>query len=333
VSSTPQFDVTSLGELVIDLVPIPNVSGLAYAAKPGGAPANVAAGVARLGGRAAMVGNVGDDPFGRDALRALVEAGVSADTVAVSKVHKTPLAVVSYSGDVDVSYSFFRENSADINLVLNDLALERIAASKVLHIGTFLLATPVSGEAQRRAVSHARGSGVAVSLDVNFRETFWNDMTAMVAAGREMIGQATFLKLSRNELFQVTGIDNVQHAARSLWHEGLALMAVTDGTNGSDLFTALERVSVPAFAVDIVDTIGCGDAFAAALLAWIVEMGSDRLHSNALYEAGLRASAAGALLATRQGALESMPTQQQINDLIAGRSATPEISPAASSVA
>ena len=249
MSSQPQFDVTSLGELVIDLVPIPDASGLTYAAKPGGAPANVAAGVARLGGRAAMVGQVGDDPFGWEALRALMEAGVSADTVAVSKMHKTPLAVVSYSGDAEANYSFFRENSADINLTLSDQARARIATSRILHVGTFLLATPVSGEAQRLAVAHARANGVAVSLDANFRSTFWNDTAAMVAAGIEMIRQANFLKLSRDELSLITGIDNVERAARSLWHDDLALMAVTDGIKGSDLFTPTERVSVPAFAV------------------------------------------------------------------------------------
>jgi fructokinase len=209
MSAQREFDFVSLGELVIDLVPIPNVSGLAYAAKPGGAPANVAAGVARLGGRAAMIGQVGDDPFGQEALRAIVEAGVCADTIAVSKIHKTPLAVVSYLGDAEANYSFFRENSADINLALSDQALARIAASRILHVGTFLLATPVSGEAQRLAVAHARANGVAVSLDANFRSSFWNDTAAMVAAGREMIRHATFLKLSREELSLVTAIEDV----------------------------------------------------------------------------------------------------------------------------
>lgn len=320
VSRNPsRYDVTALGELVIDLVPLPSAGNLAFAAKPGGAPANLAAGVARLGLRAAMIGKVGDELFGRAALAALQATGVATEGILRDGAHNTPVAVVSQTPEGDADYVFFRENSADANLAVADLALETIAASRILHVGTLLLATPVSAAAQRRAVAHAKAEGVAVSTDVNFRAAFWRDPAAMRDAGLEMVAAASLVKLSREELSLLAGDADMENAVRALWHPGLLVVAITEGPAGATLFTAGHAASVTAFPVEAVDTVGCGDAFWASLLASLVEADMTPPRGPALHTAARRAAAAGAILATCSGALESMPTRAALDGFLRDR--------------
>src|SRR5687767_6318134 len=107
-----RFDVTTLGELVIDLVPIRSPEGLAYLPKAGGAPANVAAGMARLGHASAMITNVGTEPFGTAAVAGLETAGVAIDWVSRTPAHNTALAVVSHTESGEADFFFYRENCA-----------------------------------------------------------------------------------------------------------------------------------------------------------------------------------------------------------------------------
>lgn len=314
-----RFDVTTFGELVIDLVPFASPAGAAYLAKPGGAPANVAAGVARLGHRAAMITRVGTEAFGRAARAALEAAGVALDAVIRDAAHATALAVVSRTADGGADFSFYRENCADSNLEPADVPAALIAASRLLHVGTLPLATPLSAAAQRHAVATAKAAGTLVSTDVNFRAAFWPDQEAMRAAGLEAIGAANIAKVSGAELERLAGADSPE-AVRALWHPDLILLAVTRGAAGADLFTKDARIALPGFAVDTLDAVGCGDAFMASLLASLIEA-DFVLAGDALEKAALRASAAGAIMATRSGALESMPTGTEIDAFL--RSASP----------
>ena len=111
-----RYDVTTLGELVIDLVPIETPAGLAYLPKPGGAPGNVAAGVARLGHASAMITKVGTEAFGEAAVSALEAAGVATHAVIRTADHNTALAVVSKTASGETDFFFYRENCADSNL-------------------------------------------------------------------------------------------------------------------------------------------------------------------------------------------------------------------------
>src|SRR5262245_54102636 len=130
-----RYDVTTFGELVIDLVPLRSSQGIAYLAKPGGAPANVAAGVSRLGHRAAMISKVGTEAFGRAAHSALAAVGVDVRGVTLSVEHNTALAVVSETPTGEADFFFYRENCADSNLSSTEVPAQLVAASKVLHVG------------------------------------------------------------------------------------------------------------------------------------------------------------------------------------------------------
>jgi len=309
------YDVTTFGELVVDLLPSSGAADLSFVAKPGGAPANVAAGVARLGLKAAMITKVGEDVFGRAAVAALAATGAATDAITTTRAHSTALAVVTRGVGGDAEYLFYRENCADAQLDAKEIPARIIAASRVLHFGTLSLATPSSAAAQRQALSLAKAGGVIVSIDPNFRSNFWRDRETMRQAGLEMIQAANIVKLSRDELRLLAGADSAK-AARKLWHPDLFLLAVTDGSRGAEVFTSEESVRVPAPAVDAVDTVGCGDAFAASMLATLVRSGMQAPRGEALREMALRACAAGAIVATRPGAMETMPSWSEIDAFV-----------------
>jgi fructokinase len=315
-----RYDVTTLGELVIDLIPAPSAAGLAFVACPGGAPGNVAAGVARLGMRSAMISKVGEDVFGNAAVDALAAAGVATQAIHRTSAHNTALAVVARDAAGEISYSLYRENCSDSNLTEQEIPTDLIAASGILHVGTLLLATPVSAAAQRFAIASARSSGVRLSTDVNFRSAFWRDPDAMRRAGLEMVRASSIVKMSREELRLIVGSDDPRSAVGSLWHPNMLLFAVTAGPSGADVYTTHEVISLPGFEVDTVDSVGCGDAFMASLLTSFATEHRSPPTGVALRSLGLRACAAGALLATRSGALAAMPSSSEIDAFLAARS-------------
>jgi fructokinase len=314
-----RFHLTSLGELVIDLVPVKTPAGTAYLPLPGGAPGNVAAGVARLGHPSAMITKVGKEAFGDTAVSALAAAGVSLDAVIRTSAHNTALAVVSLTESGESDFFFYRENCADSNLSVEEVPDDVIAASRILHVGTLPLATPISAAAERHAISRAKAHGVRVSADVNFRAAFWRDPELMRAAGREVAAAANILKVSGAELRLLTGLADTAKAARALWHPGLVVLAVTKGAGGAEVFSGKESVSVSGFPVDVVDTVGCGDAFMASLIGALVERDFKVGDREELRAIAIRCTAAGAIMATRAGGLSSMPTAAEIDGFLNAR--------------
>lgn len=318
-SAEKRIDLVAFGELVIDLIPAgQDGDEPLYAARPGGAPGNVAAGVARLGLRAAMLTKVGRDPFGDLAVRALAAAGVETGSIRRAGVETTALAVVALDDKGDRDFVLYRANCADASYAPDEVDIGLIRAARLLHVGSLSLATPVSAMAQQHAVTVAREAGLLISADPNLRPTVWADKAAMVAAGREAIARADIVKLSGEELAVLSGTRDPAEGVRRLWHPGLRLMAVTEGDRGATLHTADWAVGIGGFAVDVTDTVGCGDAFMASLLAGLLARDLDRLERNAVRDIGARASAAGAVLATRAGAMSRMPTPREIDRLIAG---------------
>ena len=311
-----RYDVTAFGELVIDLVPIPSERGLSFAAKPGGAPGNVVAGIARLGLASAMLTKVGGEAFGAAVTGALAAAGVDTRAVVRAPGLNTTLAVVTLTAEGDRDFFFYREGAADTVYAPEELDAGLIAATRILHVGSLSLGTPVSASAQRYAVERAVASGALISADPNFRPAFWRDREEMRAAGREVLAAANIVKVSEEEILEMSGGSDLHEAVRALWHPDLLALAVTKGPDGAELFAGEHNVSVPGFPVDVVDTVGCGDAFMASFLAGLIEADLQAPDRRGLEAIGLRACAAGAVMATVPGALESMPTRADIDALL-----------------
>ncbi len=313
------WDVACLGELVMDLVPHSRVGEeWLYAPSPGGAPGNVAAGLARLGCRSAMLGKLGADPFGSAILAALAKHGVDTRGIARSTAVKTALSVVTLAPDGERAFTFYREAPAELAIDLDESSAAIVADSRILHLGVLPLSSPRSAAAQRQAVSVAMANGTWVSADPNFRPSLWPDHAAMLAAGRELVAAAQVVKLGAEELFALAGTRDIAAAACALWHPELRLMAVTKGAAGAELISRQFTVSCAGFPVAAIDTTAAGDSFMATLLSQCLALDLDDLQPDQMSGMLRYACAAGALATTAKGAMTSLPDNAAIAKLLGG---------------
>ena len=300
------WDVVCFGELFIDLVPHTKVDGQwQYVPSPGGAPGNVAAGLAKLGNNALMVSRVGDDAFGRLLIEALRGFGVDVSGIVQSHTEKAGLSVVTLDEKGDRSFMFYRDQPADLNIRLEDIKANWLAQTRVLHLGVLPLSAPTSAAAQRKAMGLAETHGKLISCDVNFRPTLWNDSADMLKAGREMIEHSAIVKTSLEELLALGDIDDMDAAVKALWHENLQFFSVTRGAEGAILYTRAGKFECKGFKVDAIDTTGAGDAYAASILSGV-------LHGIEPAQMVQVACAAGALAASKKGAMTSLPNKAQV---------------------
>ena len=311
------YDVVSLGELLIDMVPLPAPPGaLDFAAKPGGAPGNAAVGLAKLGRSVAMLSKVGDDAFGRLLTATIAASGASVEAIVVSPEHLTGVAVVTLDAHGDRDFLFYRQDCADVNYAPDEVRADLIRGARILHVNSLVLASPVSASAQRHAMAVAQAAGILISVDPNLRPLLWGSREAMIAAAREVVAVANILKIGEDELRIITGIADTTAALDAIWHEELKVVAVTRGAEGAAILTRSANVSVPGVAVKVVDTTGCGDSFMAAFLTGLLDTGLPdgdmNLSANNLAEIGRFACAAGAITATAPGGMDAMPTRDEV---------------------
>ncbi len=313
-------DVVSLGELLVDFVPDRAGVTLGEAERflkaAGGAPANVAVGVARLGGAASFVGKVGDDPFGHWLVEVLEGEGVDVHDVRFEEAARTALAFVSLTAEGERDFVFYRHPSADQLHRPDEVDLDAVRAAKVLHHGSISLIQEPSRSATLAAIHAAREAGVTVSYDPNLRLPLWPSAEAAREGMRSAWPLAHVIKVSEEELQFLTGSGDVE-AARDLWHDDLALLLVTLGSEGVAWFTAGGSGRVASMPVTPVDTTGAGDAFVAGLLAaWCAHPGL--VGDEARLEAALReANAYAALTTTQPGAIPALPTREELTAFLA----------------
>ncbi|RWW12374.1 hypothetical protein GW17_00023963 [Ensete ventricosum] len=238
--------VVSFGEMLIDFVP--TVSGVSLAEAPGflkapgGAPANVAIAVARLGGRCAFLGKLGDDEFGRMLAAILRDNGVDDSGVTFDAGARTALAFVTLRADGEREFMFYRNPSADMLLTEPELNLDLIRKAKVFHYGSISLITEPCRSAHLKAMEVAKEAGALLSYDPNLRLPLWPS----AAEAREQIlsiwDAADIIKVSDVELEFLTGTDSVEdEVAMRLWRPSLKLLLVTLGDKGCKYYTKDEK--------------------------------------------------------------------------------------------
>ncbi|MCU0514027.1 MAG: PfkB family carbohydrate kinase [Anaerolineae bacterium] len=309
--------VAALGELLIDFVALESgvtvgeASGFIKA--PGGAPANVAVALERLGYPAAFLGQVGDDPFGHFLADVLASEGVDVRGLRFTDRARTSLAFVSLAANGERSFMFYRHPAADMLMTPEDVAFTVLDEARAFHFGSITMIAEPARRATLAAADYARRKGLFISYDPNLRLALWPDAAAARAGMRLGFEYATLLKVSVEELEFLTG----GHDARALWQPQLQLLVVTHGAQGAVLYTADAEYHQPGFAVDAVDTTGAGDAFLAALLAGLLEPPPGAAVD---YAALLRyACAVGALTTTVKGAIPGLPVRAQVADFLESR--------------
>jgi fructokinase len=313
--------IVSFGEMLIDFVP--TVSGVSLAEAPGflkapgGAPANVAIAVARLGGRAAFIGKLGDDEFGRMLAGILKENGVCADGINFDKGARTALAFVTLRADGEREFMFYRNPSADMLLTPDELNLELIRSAKVFHYGSISLIVEPCRSAHLRAMEVAKDAGALLSYDPNLRLPLWPSAEYAKEQIMSIWDKADVIKVSDVELEFLTGSSKIDdESAMSLWHPNLKLLLVTLGEKGCRYYTKHFRGAVDAFHVKAVDTTGAGDSFVGALLGKIVDDHAVIEDEGSLKEVLKYACACGAITTTKKGAIPALPSHSEALTLL-----------------
>ncbi|MBN6188513.1 carbohydrate kinase [Aneurinibacillus sp. BA2021] len=315
--------IVSLGEMLIDFVPETNGQGLedvaSFKKAPGGAPANVAAAVARLGGTARFLGKVGADPFGDFLIRTLSDAGVDTTHVLRTNEAKTGLAFVSLKEDGERDFLFYREPSADMLLTEADIAADACREAAVFHFGSISLIAEPARSATVKAARLAREAGVLVSYDPNLRLPLWpggeEEARAII---RKYVPLADIVKVSEEELLFLTGESDVSTGAAWFFAQGVQLLVVTLGREGCAYVRPRGPVQHAAsFVVSAVDATGAGDGFVGGLLYRFAEAGVTRKTLPLLADAALLenirfANAVGALTTTKRGAISALPSLAEV---------------------
>ena len=315
--------IASFGELLIDFVALEDgvtvgeASGFEKA--PGGAPANVAVAVTRLGLESAFLTQVGDDPFGHFLADVLLAEGVNIDGVRYSDRARTMLAFVALAEGGERSFNFYRHPSADMLMTAADIATDVIDGCDLFHFGSITLISDPARTATLAAVAYARQQGKLISYDPNLRLALWESATAARAGMRQGLQHAHIVKVSEEE------VDYLLAAGEALtdwWRvfPQLQVIALTQGAAGSTVYTRTGKTYQQAgYAVTSVDTTGAGDSFMAGLLVGVLErIGPDQDLQAIDYDAVLRfANVAGALATTGRGAIPSLPTRAQVDQRVA----------------
>ncbi|KAJ4968605.1 hypothetical protein NE237_015306 [Protea cynaroides] len=321
--ATPKDLIVSFGEMLIDFVP--TVSGVSLAEAPGflkapgGAPANVAIAVSRLGGKSAFVGKLGDDEFGHMLVSILEDNAVVTDGILYDPAARTALAFVTLRSDGDREFMFYRNPSADMLLKESELNLDLLKTAKIFHYGSISLITEPCRSAHLKAMEVAKEAGALLSYDPNLRLPLWPSPEDARDQIMSIWESADIIKVSDVELEFLTGNDTIDdQSALSLWHPGLKLLLVTLGEKGCRYYTKDFHGAVDAFKVKAVDTTGAGDSFVGALLCKIVNDHSVLEDEIQLREALKFANACGAITTTKKGAIPALPTESEVLELIQG---------------
>ncbi len=314
-------EAITLGELLIDFVSVETDVSLAdlpgFSGAAGGAPANVAVGLSRLGVSSGFIGKIGNDPFGEFLRRTLDGAAVDTQLLRISEGARTTLAFVATRSDEQKDICFYRNPGADMLLTAEDVDAAYLRSARLLHFGSVSLSRSPAREATMHAVLVARGAGLAISYDPNWRPTLWAD--PVEARGRiwEGMALADFVHCAEEEWEFITGTADLEAGARKILDAGPQLVVVTLGERGCYFEDGEARGEVEGFRVDVVDPLGAGDAFVAAMLSQLIYGArARRLTEEQLRDVMTYANAAGALTCTRRGVIPALPTAAEVDEFI-----------------
>ncbi len=311
----------SIGEILIDF--IPHQKGIAlkdvdsFTRVPGGAPANVAAAVAKFGGTASLITKVGQDAFGDFLLERLAEAGVKTDKIRRTKRANTGLAFVSLRDDGERDFSFYRNPSADLLLEPSEVNADWFGQGDVLHFGSVDLVDSPMKKAHVKAIIAAKRHGAIISFDPNVRLPLWDSPKQCRETIQEFIPTAHIIKVSDDELQFITGIADKSIAINSLFTGSVLAVVLTKGAKGAELYVQNEKYTSSGYSVKVEDTTGAGDAFTGAFLYQLLSWGAGQDNLEALLKEHHQqllafANASGALVTTGKGAISALPTKDEV---------------------
>ena len=311
------YDVTALGEVLIDFTPSGHSEKghVLFETNPGGAPANVLAALSRLNKKTAFIGKVGQDQFGYLLKCVLEGQKIDTSNLLFSETVNTTLAFVHLDGKGDRSFSFYRNPGADIMLEKDEIDEETIQQSRIFHFGSLSLTNEPAAAATFTALEFAKKHKVTVSYDPNLRIPLWrshDEAKRQILKGFEY---ADIVKISEEELEFLTGYRDVAKGTEVLQEQyGTAVIFVTLGPEGC--FYRSKHVSgqKEGYEVNVVDTTGAVAAFVGGVLYQFLEINKplDHLTTADFEEMVTFANSMGALTTEGKGGIPSIPTIDQV---------------------
>lgn len=298
-----------VGEMVIDF--LPGTEEASYIRKAGGAPANVAVAVARNGLDVGFCGRVGNDDFGRFLVKTLKDNHVAVTCPKLVDEAITTMAFVSLDEHGDRSFTFARKPGADMFLTREDVDAAGVKDADMVHAGSCSLSRDPAADATVYAITESKRNGKLVSFDVNYRNLMWqDDRDACSAAVQKILPHVDFLKISEEEEDMLGSAP--EEAAKKF---DISVLVETLGASGSKCFWNGKVLHIPGRKANCVDTTGAGDSFWGGFLSYLLRAGvksTADLTEDMLLRAMHYGNVAGWLCVQKKGAMESLPTYEQV---------------------
>lgn len=319
-------DIICLGELLIDFISLDkNVSlieSTGFIKAPGGAPANVAVGVVKLGAESGFIGKVGNDPFGLYLKKVLKDLKVDTKNLVFDTYARTTLSYVALKSDGARDCMFYRNPGADMLLDENEIKEEYFDGANILHFGSISLGSPKSEKATLKAIEYAKKRNMIISYDPNLRLSLWDDYEFAKNKINSGFKFADFVKISDDEYEFITGTSTIEECAEYILNMGCKLVVITMGKNGCFYSDGKNRGYLSGYNVDTIETTGAGDAFVAAVLYHLsdrVKKGEESILkvSDKLLEILKFANCSGALATTKIGVIPSLPVKSEVDMFLA----------------
>ncbi len=306
------------GEVLIDFISLENGKKLVdvekFQKKAGGAPANVATALVKLGASAEFVGAVGKDSFGRFLIETLNRYEVGTSQVIEDEHLGTTIAYVSIDENGERDFEFMR--GADGNISPQQIDFNAFKDCKIIHLGS---ATALLGaqlyEVYQAFIEFANQHDKFISFDPNYRDALYHDKQELfVKHCKEVIKHVDLIKVSEEEGQIITGETDHHQMIAALHDLGAKIVTLTLGKEGS-LVSIENTHKVESIAVKMVDSTGAGDAFIGALLSQIANLEQPKVilkDEKMLVDFTKNANKVGALTTTKLGALDSIPSWDEI---------------------
>ncbi len=316
-----RFDLVSVGRASMDLysqdigAPFEEITG--FDTMVGGSPANIAIGVSRLGMSAVLLTAVGDDAVGDFVIRYLRDERVETGFVPRKPGKLTALALIGVQPPSTFPLSFYREDPADIYLDETDVERAPIQSARALQISGNALSRGPRAQATRTALRIGRDASVERFLDLDLRPTEWDDPRSFGTAIREVLPDFDVAIGTEEEFAAALLPDHTPNGTlpaplradlddviRGLGSAAARVTVVKRGERGATVFDGQDRLDVPGFTVEVVNTVGAGDSFAAGLIR-------SRLLGWDWRDAARFANACGAIVVTRHGCSAAFPSEEE----------------------
>lgn len=317
--------IYSIGEALIDFIPsekgCPLKDVVSFERVAGGAPANVSAAIAKLGGNAGFISQLGKDAFGDYIIEVLNGAGVNTEHILQTDKAGTGLAFVSLKEDGNRDFSFYRNPSADLLLEESQLEESWFKDCYGLHFCSVDLVESPMKYTHKKAIEYTLTQGGVISFDPNVRLPLWSSEEACKEAILQFLPYAHVIKISDEELEFITGYQTIEEAKALLFKGNAQIIIYTKGGDGAEIYTRTGMTSVEGNKVEVIDTTGAGDSFIGAFLYKLLESDVNAETLGQLSEETLKtylsfANDYAAYSTLGKGAIGSYATLEEIEDYI-----------------